>query len=1105
MHRKWARFPAARADDTRLVAVFWFSSMNYKALSRVLISCWLLLPLGAQPAFDLPVVEERKGAIRSETVTLQNLRADAQYSLLYAVHALADFGEDASVALQISQGSTLLAAKTLHAGDADFYTQFRVPSNGTATLRITSNKTVGDYTLQVNRWPRSSAVRSGPNSRWQDAQEISLGGTVYASGDDTPYIPTPGSARSAITEDPAHTHWYRFRFGGPPRLVYFQVDLMERDNIPVNVSIYRHSNGKLEEFFEGEDPVTLPHEVQALPGNKFTPRVLEQQGDYYVAVRAAHPEYKLRTRVYDPPPHAQPREAVRIALDYIMGSGDSWHANTPRRGGTLNRVDAVHQETSLCVACHVTHFSQRAQLYATRQGYPLVQRQQLQFMTERFYQNPRPLYGFEAEGAVWSRMISAGANVLGRMAHLLTLFEEHIGAPRRTWFHDGVNEYLRLYYDGRDKLPADETNGNTPLVSTHEVAWYAWASSRDPKLPDLVANGEVKNLVDLCYQTLALAEMDKDRYRAKIEANATRLLSLQRPDGQWAMQFKASEPVAEFQTGHALWALHAAGISAEHPQVAKGLSYLLSRQQRWGGWLDPLQSYENFRTPFRETQMAILALSAYYPMGERSHGWDAVSPVTLSTEPARLLQQLDEIWGPQMPQLAEAVFAAAKSNDALIRQAAVEALGRMAQPPPEQSLGDPSKLVQRTGAWALRQALNAGHKTERPKLLVALNNPSDRVRWGAVRVFHTHFSSLAQDQAYADALLERLRDPVPVIRMDATRALWQLWFWNADEPARDRVENGLLAALATESHPWVRQNLRHAIYNVADENIRYLYNNWVPGLARQEDRDRVIAGRLRVEARLASKFATVLESASPAVKVELLRALTEHPLRRADIYDLNADLSSTAPPVYNRIGNDVEQIAFLGPSAERFAQALRPLLDSPDAKLRRLAGSAVLLVRESRFGEVNRIAGPSGEHVRFVTAKVQEMPEAEEVARALKPPPVNKAVTTPGGSKAPQRKLDETFFRGYVQPILEKRGKDGYACVHCHASHAIFNATWGTVMKVVDTAEPENSLILLKPTSTAESEGVAGAGTVAHGGGVRFARDSPEYVTILEWIKGAVE
>ena len=101
--------------------------------------------------------------------------------------------------------------------------------------------------------------------------------------------------------------------------------------------------------------------------------------------------------------------------------------------------------------------------------------------------------------------------------------------------------------------------------------------------------------------------------------------------------------------------------------------------------------------------------------------------------------------------------------------------------------------------------------------------------------------------------------------------------------------------------------------------------------------------------------------------------------------------------------------------------------------------------------------------------------------------------------------LNETYFRGYVQPIFEKRGKDGYACIHCHATHTLFNATFDTAPNVINLAEPEKSLLLLKPTSTSESEGIAGANTISHGGGVRWVKDSPEYRTIIEWIKGAKE
>lgn len=156
---------------------------------------------------------------------------------------------------------------------------------------------------------------------------------------------------------------------------------------------------------------------------------------------------------------------------------------------------------------------------------------------------------------------------------------------------------------------------------------------------------------------------------------------------------------------------------------------------------------------------------------------------------------------------------------------------------------------------------------------------------------------------------------------------------------------------------------------------------------------------------------------------------------------------------------------------------------------------------------MNRIAGPPGANVAAVEHKIEALPDAPEVAKAFRPPasPGSRAGSSSTSPVRRKRKLDEAYFRGYVEPILTRRGKDGYACVHCHASHTLFNATWSTVMNVVDTDNPENSLILRKPNSSSETEGIVGSKTLSHGGGVRWEKNSPEYLTILEWIKGAKE
>ena len=1059
--------------------------------------------LGQSP--NLPAVYSTSGELRSHVMKLGKLTAGTGYTILFSVDSPAALGLNARVAVSIVEGERVLLAKTLHAGDADLYGSIR--PHAAAALRIAAEGvSKAGYRLQINR----AQFATGTNHTWREATPIVLGQLVIGSSDEIEYFPLPGTSRKEIVSAPAGEHWYRFEFDAPrPKLVYFQVELTDRDDLPVDVSIFRESGGKLEEHLEGQDPVAQPHEVQALPGNKFAPRQLKARGTYYVRVRANHPEFKLRTRVYEAPPYQDPHDAVRAAVDYIIGAGDSWFANTPRRGGAFDRVAGVHQETSLCVACHASHFSQRAQLYSIANGYPLVQHQQLQFLEERFYNNPRPFYGFEKQGAVWARVISAPANVLSRMSVLTNLFEENVSGVERPSWHNDIAAYLKLYYAGREKLPADETNGNTPIVSAHEVAWYSWKTTHDPRLPEMIANGDVKNMVDLCYQTLALADIDRVKYADQIRSNAERILSLQRPSGQWSMRFDPKEQEVEFQTGHALWTLAAAGIPKDHPQVAKAIRYLMSRQQPFGGWMDPTQSFENFKTPFRETQFAVLALSSYFPVKGRAKGWDARPPATLSSDPTALLTELDQIWEVPSDAVLPGVRAAAQSNEVLIRQAAVEALGRLALaadlPLLVKLLDDPSKLVQRTAAWSIRQVYNAHPDCGDRELLEALGSPDARLRWGAARVFAHHFATLAPRNDLIAALERLAGDPAPALRMQAIRGLWQAWFWNADPEVRGKIEDTVLAGLAQPQHPWVESNLRAAVYNLADENIRYLYNNWVTLLGRAEDRDRAIQGRLRVESLLAGKFAAVLQNGPDFQKKQLLGALAELPLRRGDIYQLAPAPPKDATPVYSRIGNDIEQIAFFGSSAAVLSQALLPLLDSADPEMRTLARNASLIVRETPFTQVERAAGGRNEATLEVARKLDAAPGAAGISRAFHLPPARNAAAAakPATAVAPAAPLDEGYFHTNIDPILQKKGSDGYACVNCHGTHTLFNATWSTVRNVIDRADPENSLLLRKPTSTAESEGVAGAASTAHGGGQRWQKNSPEYETILKWIQGA--
>jgi len=96
----------------------------------------------------------------------------------------------------------------------------------------------------------------------------------------------------------------------------------------------------------------------------------------------------------------------------------------------------------------------------------------------------------------------------------------------------------------------------------------------------------------------------------------------------------------EFQTGHALWALHDADVPAIIRKWPRR-SGICSGDSSVRGWMDPLQSnFEIFRTPFRETQMAVLALARTFPGPGRRKVWTR-PPEKLSSDPAALLDELD--------------------------------------------------------------------------------------------------------------------------------------------------------------------------------------------------------------------------------------------------------------------------------------------------------------------------------------------------------------------------------------------------------------------------------------------------------------------------------
>ncbi len=966
----------------------------------------------AQPSSHPPGLERELARGSSTTLTVPAPAEARLRSVLIAIEGPGRIPPGSALEAGVEPvparaGSTRIRTKSLHLGDPDVAWIIRqdrgeslrigvvwptdTGSKAAETVHVAiriaemgpadeSSKVVGEDSRIVE----GVAFETEPNDTPESACRLVLGQTVYGMADDRAYLPTGEQPAEEAQE--SGVDWYTFTYEEEsPRLAFFALDFVDRD-IPPDVRVYQKKDGRLVEYTEGIDPQSLQRERPPRPGaNKFTTRVIAR-GTYFVRVDACQPDYQLRTKLFDVPPYlkavdaeraspeavaASARKAIRTAMDFQLLAGDSWHANTPRKGHPMDRVANFHHETSTCVACHPTHFTTQSVLAAVKAGYEVEQPFALQFLTERLANNPVPFHGHD--GALWARMIPAPANVLSRLSTIVMDYEDHVAGARRDNLHRGIAEFLKLYYDGRTALPPDESNGNNP-VSRFKVATDSWRQldemarrTGDPRYAetrDLVARllptGKPANTRDLAAQTIGLCLLDPKRQTlaGPIEANVQRLMSLQRPDGHWSVKFDPSYPITEMQTGESLYALTLAGRRPDDPSMRRGIVALMTRQQAFGGWFD-LNPYEQFRTPFRETQWALMALSTLYPSPKpRTDGWNGPlgpQPGTLRAgSPATLIRDLERIWDVPAAELQRAIIAQLGHEAPMVRYAACRTLGRIGDASAieglSRCLGDESKVVRRAAADAIRllgNRLNGSTRpgqTEAQRLLVdglraALASPDDRSRRGATRVFAAHFRELSQELSLADAMLRRLDDPDPVVAMQAIKGLWRWWYWRSEPGLRNRIEDRLIAGLAEPRHPWVRRNLIEALYILGDDNIRYLDNNWIPSLARAEDRRRATEGQHATVNRLGDKFVGVLESGNRLQREGVLRAMSEFFER---------------PVLGGRVGNDLEPTLFHGETAARLAKSLTARMSDPDPTIRRLAIQALVTIRGDRSADLAR-------------------------------------------------------------------------------------------------------------------------------------------------------
>ena len=872
----------------------------------------------------------------SRTIRLGTGLAGAAYAVTVSVKdpAQVQGGDAVHVVLSDAQGE--IESKWLHSADLDFYLTLRPRSAGPVTVKLSAPSgvqfpeiaatmsRVSEPTGAKMAQSHHGVIASVPNSTRQTAQVFELGETIFGSNDERPYAPSKNEdGYAAMVKG---FQWFHFSFReAQARLVYFDLNVTDRD-VPLDVDIFqlgKNADGKPDvvPFTDGEF-VYKVEATQNYPGlYKFRTRILQPGREYYVRVAANHPAWQLHTYEYTVPPNKDPHEAVRAGMDFLVNMGDTWLSNTPRRGAVALRTTMQHSETQLCIACHPTQFTTRGYLKAVEKGYPPIQRAGLEFLTDRIYNNARPLYG--QPGTNWVRIIYTARTVSSRLPMIAHAFEQNVTHdPPRKKFDVPYASFLKIHYKGVTELPGDEPDGCEPDVSPFEIAtqsWHTfglaydethdrqWLTERD-HVEELAVRAAPKNVIDLSWKIMFFSEVNREKYSSQIDELVAKLYEYETAEGSWPYPFDKQAKPADFISYNAVLALAEVGRRPETDEhLARAVNALLAAQRPEGSWEgDPV--YQGFNTPFRATQFAVMALSTLYPGDAKAKNWsegNPAPPATLaSNDLALLLEQLDRFWDlASEPQLKQIRKLLATSDQPLAREAAARALGHMADPGAVdvliKGLGDPSKMVQTASAYALRMVISrrASAATEGHRRLAAALASSDaRTRWGAARVFNQHFRDLTDDPQLLAALEHNLNDPVPAIRFEAAGGVWRWYYWQVDKP---EIRRGTLESLAVrlniEQDPMVRRGLEESIYNLLDENTGYL-SAWVRASAKDEDRDRINQGYETVVRDQAQVLAKVLREGTELGREGILNALWDFHVRHYALPVLKADTVSIGLP-----------------------------------------------------------------------------------------------------------------------------------------------------------------------------------------------------------------
>ena len=337
-----------------------------------------------------------------------------------------------------------------------------------------------------------------------------------------------------------------------------------------------------------------------------------------------------------------------------------------------------------------------------------------------------------------------------------------------------------------------------------------------------------ESLQDRIHRLYAWWLIDPAKFANKIKRETGALLALQNPDGGWHEVDTGPGASAVYTTGQLTWTLLRIGLPREHPAIARALRYLLSQQQDFGGWIQTT-THENFRTPMRETRYAVMAIAEAFPRPVAPrHGWgnrnDRPAHLPRTDSILHTFDDLENLWEVPRPEIsgyAAAIEALLEHPEPMVRAAAAACLGRLGEPrsisPLIARLDDPSKIVWRSAAWALRRLGNRGFGHN--AIAAALRSDDPATRRGAARIFAYQFHGMDDRPELSRPFFELTRDPDLLTRLQALRTLRQWFYRTADAAMSRRIVETYLARMAVPDTPVVRKSLSEGLYIMMDENL----------------------------------------------------------------------------------------------------------------------------------------------------------------------------------------------------------------------------------------------------------------------------------------------